>query len=149
MSLPGLRVGVVLAATSLLGAPAPGGALDVQVTVVEASQRGPSDAKLVELRPRLRRLVGYRSFRVLREERRQCAWRSEHAFAIPGGGRLHVVPKGMRDQEVIMQVQLMEGMRPLVDTDVRLQNRGVLLFGVDQDGRAAGGALLIMLRAEE
>jgi hypothetical protein len=147
---PSLRV-VIAAVTAgaLLGGVAAVHALDVHVTIVQASERGPSDARLLELRPRLRRLVGYRSFRVLHEERRRCAWRSRHAFALPGGARLDVVPKGMRDQEVSMQVQLVEGRRPLVDTDVRLRNRGLMLFGVDQDGRATGGALLIMLKAEE
>jgi len=62
---------------------------------------------------------------------------------------LHVVPKGMRDQAVVMSVKLMDGSRALVDTDVRLQNRGVMLFGVGQDARAAEGALIIMLRAED
>jgi len=32
---------------------------------------------------------------------------------------------------------------------VRLQNRGVMLFGVDQDSRGTEGALIIMLRAED
>jgi hypothetical protein len=142
-----LGAAAVTAATLVLGPAA--AALDVQVTAVRASEEGPSDARLLQLRPRLRRLVGYRSYRILHEESRRCAWRNGEAFTIPGGTLLHVVPKGMRDQEVMMQVRLMAGPRALVDTDVRLQNRGVLLLGVDQDGRATGGALLIMLKAEE
>ena len=124
-------------------------ALEVQITTVRASERGPSDAQLVDLRPRLRRLVGYRSFQIVGEERRRCAWETSEAFALPGGRLLHVLPKGMRDQAVVMQVKLTDGSRALVDTRVRLQNRGVMLFGVDQDRRAAEGALIIMLRAEE
>jgi hypothetical protein len=46
-----------------------------------------------------------------------------------------------------MQVRLLQRSRPLLDTDVRLQNRGVMLFGVDRN--AADGATIIMLRAEE
>ncbi len=107
-------------------------ALEVQITTVRASEHGPSDAQLIDLRPRLRRLVGYRSFQVVGKERRRCA-----------------VPKAMRDQAVVMSVKLMDGSRALVDTDVRLQNRGVMLFGVGQDSRAAEGALIIMLRAED
>jgi hypothetical protein len=124
-------------------------ALDVEITTVRAAATGPSDARLLELRPRLRRLVGYRSFRVVQIERRTCAWRTGAAFALPGGRALHIVPKGMRDQAVVMQVRLVEGPHALVDTDVRLQNRGVMLFGVDDDGRVQGEALIIMLRAEE
>jgi hypothetical protein len=116
---------------------------------VRAAEHGPSDAQLIALRPRLRRLVGYRSFQIVGEERRRCAWQAAQAFTIPGGRLLHVVPKGMRDQAVVMQVKLVDGRRALVDTDIRLQNRGVMLFGVDQDSHVADGALIIMLRAEE
>ena len=49
----------------------------------------------------------------------------------------------------MMQVRLAEGPRELVDTDVRLQNRGIMLFGVDTDSRVSDGALIIMLKAEE
>ena len=124
-------------------------ALEVQITTVHASEHGPSDAQLIDLRPRLRRLVGYHSFQVVGKEQRRCAWQTSEVFAIPGGRMLHVVPKAMRDQAVVMSVKLMDGTRALVDTDVRLQNRGVMLFGVGQDSRAAEGALIIMLRAED
>ena len=125
------------------------GDLDVQITTVRATERGPSDAQLVDLRARLRRLVpgGYRSYRIIQNERRRCTWGTGEAFAIPGGRLLHVMPKGMRDQAVMMQIQLRQGAQALVDTDVRLQNRGVMLFGVGQDARSR--ALIIMVRAEE
>ena len=102
------------------------------------------------LRPRLRRLVGYRSYRVIQDEHRRCSWGTREAFVIPGGRLLRVVPKGMRDETVMMQLQLIQGTRALVDTDVRLQNRGVMLFGVNQDEPPTdGGALIIMIRAED
>ena len=124
-------------------------AVDVQITTVRALEHGPSDAQLVALRPRLRRLVGYRSFQVIGQERRRCTWQEREAFDIPGGRLLHVEPRGMRDQAVVMRVALVEGERTLIDTDVRLQNRGVMLFGVDTDSRVPDGALIIMLKAEE
>lgn len=135
-----------LCAVTLLAVAGSAAAVDVQITTVVAMPEGPSDRRLLELRPRLRRLVGYRAFRVLHEERRPCQWRSRAAFAIPGGRLVQVMPKGMRDEEVRMQVQVLDGPRELVDTDVRLQNRGIMLIGVD-DG--SPGVLLIMLRAEE
>lgn len=124
-------------------------AVEVQITTVRALEHGPSDAQLIALRPRLRRLVGYRSFQVIGQERRRCAWQEREAFDIPGGRLLHVEPRGMRDQAVVMRVALLEGERTLIDTDVRLQNRGVMLFGVDTDSRVPDGALIIMLKAEE
>lgn len=123
--------------------------IDVQITAVRAFEHGPSDAQLIELRPRLRRLVGYRSYHIVQDERRHCMWGIREAFAIPGGRLLHVVPKGMRDQAVMMRIQLVQGARALVDTDVRLQNRGVMLFGVGQDVSTEDGALIIMIRAED
>jgi hypothetical protein len=141
----GLTVGVL----SVLAAVGVAQALEVQITTVRAADHGPSDAQLVALRPRLRRLVGYRSFQVVGEERRRCAWQSTEAFVIPGGRVLHIVPKGMRDQAVVMQVKLLDGRRALVDTDVRLQNRGVMLFGVARNAPDVEGALIIMLRAED
>src|SRR5262249_12332560 len=145
---PGWRPVALAVVLSLLGARA-GRALDVEITTVRATASGPSDARLIELRPRLRRLVGYRSFQVMGTERRTCTWRTGEAFTIPGGRLLHVVPKAMRDQAVGMEVRLVDGPRNLVDTDVRLQNRGVMLFGVDEDGQVSGEALIIMLKAEE
>jgi hypothetical protein len=124
-------------------------ALEVEITSVRAMERGPSDAELIALRPRLRRLVGYRSFQIVQREQRHCTWQSGEAFTIPGGRLLRVVPKTMREQAVVMQVKLLAGERALLDTDVRLQNRGVMLFGVGQDSRVEDGALIIMLKAEE
>jgi len=147
----GQRLGTVVGVAAVLAVLPCAGAetLEVLVTSVRAQGRGPSDAQLVALRPRLRRLVGYHSFRIVQEERRRCAWGSHETFSIPGGHVMHVTPKAMRDQLVVMQVKLLDGRRALVDTDVRLQNRGVMLFGVDQDAHADAGALIIMLRAEE
>ena len=144
------RVGVVpiCVVTILLLSVGRGVALEVQVTAVEASYDGPSDPRLVNLRPRLRRLVGYRAFRVLQEEKRNCVWQSPAAFSLPGGRLVHVMPKGMRDGEVMMHVSVVNGPRSLVDTDLRLQNRGYMLIGVDDDVHAPG-ILLIMLKAEE
>lgn len=136
------------AAVTMAGAVGVARAIDVQITTVRAATHGPSDAQLLAIRPRLRRLVGYRSFQIVREERRRCNWQSQEAFTIPGGRLMHIVPKGMRDQAVMMQVKLAEGPRELVDTDVRLQNRGIMLFGVDED-TGHPGALIIIIRAEE
>ena len=141
--------GIAVGAVSVLVAVVAAHALEVRITTVRAAERGRSDAQLIAYRPRLRRLVGYRSFQVVGEQRRVCPWQTAAAFPIPGGRALHVFPKGMRDQAVVMQVKLLDGKRALLDTDVRLQNRGVMFFGVDQNSSLDDGALIIMLRAEE
>jgi hypothetical protein len=142
--------GAVLGAACLL-LPVAAAALDVQVISVHASESGPTDASLGALRPRLRRLAGYRAFRVVRSERRQCQWHSPEQFALPGGRSLQLVPRGIEQQAVLMQVRLLDGRHRLVDTNVRLRNRGTMLFGVGQDGRGGegSGALIVVLQAEE
>ncbi|HLK11752.1 MAG TPA: hypothetical protein VKW76_10260 [Candidatus Binatia bacterium] len=144
------------AAGALFGAafllmPVAAAALDVQVISVHASESGPTDAALDTLRPRLRRLAGYRAFRVVRTERRQCAWHSPEEFTLPGGRSLQLLPRGMEQQAVLIQVRLLAGRHRLVDTNVRLRNRGTMLFGVGQAGRGGegDGALIVVLRAEE
>jgi hypothetical protein len=146
---PGAGPAMLVAGACLLATAVAARAIEVQITTVRATAHGPSDAQLLELRPRLRRLVGYRSFRVLQKEQRECPWQSHQAFVLPTGHLFQVSPKAMRDEAVLMRVQILEGERALVDTDVRLQNRGVMLFGVDQDGQAVGEALIIMLKAVE
>ena len=143
-------IAVAAAIVAVIAASAAAWAVQVEITTVRAAEYGPSDAQLVEFRPRLRRLVGYRSFQVVRTERRACAWQTTEAFKIPGGHLLNVVPRGMRDQTVVMQVKLLDRRRPLVDTDVRLQNRGVMLFGLGHEANVSPqSALIIMLKAEE
>jgi hypothetical protein len=157
--LTSARVGAVaLGLVSALAMATPAESLEVQVVAIRAFDRGPSDLELIPLRARLRRLVGYRAFQVVQREERQCAWRAEEEFALPGGRWLHLMPKGMDEQAVMMQVRLLDGRRRLVDTHVRLNNRGTMLFGVprsdrdtvaDQDGQSIPGALLILIKAEE
>jgi hypothetical protein len=122
--------------------------LAVQVTTVRAAERGPCDPKLEALRPRLRRLAGYRAYQLVGDQQRRVSWRITEAFDLGDGRTLVLLPKGMEDQRVMMQVRLLDGRRRLVDTNVRLVNGGTMVFGVGRDARAGNGALLILLRAE-
>jgi hypothetical protein len=77
---------VSLCAVTVLCVGVPSGvALDVQVTAVEASLEGPSDRQLLQLRPRLRRLVGYaRGAPAPRSPFRAAVWsRSSRRACVP------------------------------------------------------------------
>jgi len=126
----------------------PAEVLRIEVTAVRAGESGPSDPALVSMRPRLRRLVGYRAFQIVGHEARPCEWRSEARFALPGDRRLQLLPKSMDDGVVKMQVRLLEGRRRLVDTNVGVANGGTMMFGVGRDSRLGGEALIILLKAE-
>jgi hypothetical protein len=144
----GAALGVALVASATLAQASPPDALRVQVTAVRAAESGPSDPQLVSLKPRLRRLVGYRAFQIVSREDRQCEWRSEARFTLPGGRKLQLLPKN-QDQDVVkMQVRLLEGKRRLVDTNVGVTNGGTMLFGVGRDPRLGDDALIIVLKAE-
>jgi hypothetical protein len=144
----GVALGVALVATATLAQASPPDALRVQVTAVRAAESGPSDPQLVSLKPRLRRLVGYRAFQIVSREDRQCEWRSEARFVLPGGRKLQLLPKGFDGDVVKMQVRLLEGRRRLVDTNVGVMNGGTMLFGVGRDPRLGDDALIIVLKAE-
>ena len=140
---------VVVAALLLIAAGADAQSLDIHVTTVRAADSGPCDPQLEAMRPRLRKLAGYRAYQLLGEQQRRVAWRNTEAFDLGDGRSLVLLPKGMSDQRVMMQVRLLEGRRRLVDTNVRLVNGGTMVFGVGRDARAADGALLILLRAQD
>ena len=144
----GAALGVALVASATLAQASPPDALRVQVTAVRAAESGPSDPLLVSLKPRLRRLVGYRAFQIVSREDRHCEWRSEARFVLPGGRKLQLLPKGLDRDVVKMQVRLLEGKRRLVDTNVGVTNGGTMLFGVGRDPRMGDDALIIVLKAE-
>jgi hypothetical protein len=119
----------------------------LQVVTVKAREHGESDPELRTLRPRLRRLVGYRSYRMVNDQQRGCSWQVPQQFVIPGGRILVLRPERLADHRVIMQVRLLQGDERLVDTDVQLRNQGTMFLAMGRNGHASDGALLIMLKA--
>jgi hypothetical protein len=126
----------------------PGDTVKIRVMAVEASQGGACDPRLEYLRSRLRRIVGYRSFRLVDEMRREVLWQDTQVFSLPEGRQLVLLPKGREAHQVLLQVRLLDGRRRLLDTIVRLRNRGEMVFAVEDDPRAQQ-ALLVVLRAED
>jgi hypothetical protein len=147
---PGARLAAGLAVGVLAFHPlaVAGDRLTIQVTTVRATDSGACDPKLEPLRARLRKVAGYTSYRALADETRRVGWHSEEEFQIPGGRSLLLWPKSMQDHRVVLQVRLLDGTRRLVDTQVRLRNRGFMVFGLGRDGHVADGATLILVRAE-
>jgi hypothetical protein len=129
------------------GAPAAQG-LTVEVIAIRAVEGGSCDPRLERFRPRLRKLAGFDGYERLSEEQRRVAWRATESFELPEGRSLILLPKGMQDDRVVMQVRLMDGRKRLVDTSIRLRNRDLMMFGLGRDARAADEAMLILLRAE-
>ncbi len=121
----------------------------IQVTTVRADDSGKCDPRLKDLRLKLRSSVGYRSYQFVDKERRRVAWRTTESFALPGERSLLLLPKAVEDGRILMQVRLLEGRKRLIDTNVRLIDRGSMVFGLGKDARTGDGALLIVLKAEQ
>jgi hypothetical protein len=122
------------------------GGVAVRVGTVLATD-GPRafDARLVDLKPQFDSLFRYASYRLVKQERRVLDWGQGASFDIPGGRYLVVAPKELRDSKVSMQVMLLEGGRPLVDTSVALRDHGVLLLGGPKQQE---GVLIITIGAD-
>lgn len=119
----------------------------LEVTMVKAKSTGSSDRSLRPWRSTLRRLAGYRAYRVVDTRQRECAWAHPQVFALPGGRRLYVTPKGRRGDQVLVHVRLIEGTEPIVESDVQLGSDDPIFLGMNRDADAGDGALFIMLTA--
>jgi hypothetical protein len=87
------------------------------------------DSRLASLRRQFKSLFPYSSYRLLKEERRRVDWRSEAEFDLPGGRYLLVIPREYKDGRVSLNLMLVQGTRPLVNTVLALRNHGTFLVG--------------------
>lgn len=145
----GCAVLVVFAFT--FTAPAAGFAGDtvsLRVGCVLASNTGQEfDQRLGELRPRFTRLFRYTSYNLVKEKREKVTMGGKMVFEIPGGRFLMVLPKEYNsDGSVLMNVVLLEGSRPIVNTAVSLKKHAIFLVGGPQNN---DGALILSIAADD
>ena len=65
---------------------------------------------------------------VLREEHLTKCGRTI-SFSLPGGRLLHVAPQSFGGGMIAMELVLFDGARPVMTTDLKLMNHGVLIIG--------------------
>jgi len=142
--LPALAV---VATALVAAAAAEAGGVAVSVGTVLATDGGQTefDSRLVSVKPQFDSLFRYSSYRLMKQEKRALDWGQGASFDIPGGRYLVIAPKELRDSKVAMQVMLLEGGRPLVDTAVALRDHGVLLLGGPKHQE---GVLIIVIGAD-
>ena len=100
----------------------------MRIDTVLASNTGKAfDPALASLRQPFVGLFPYSSYRLVQGEQRRVAWRREAEFLLPGGRYLVVIPRGYKDGRVLLNVMLIAGTRPLVNTALALKNHGVFL----------------------
>lgn len=116
-------------------------------TILVSNQRDEFDAKCKNIEKQLK-VLKYRSYRCVKEESRDVGWQGNGVFEIPGGRSLSVVPQEFRNNRISLKVRVTEGQKPLVDTIVRIPNRGNFILGGIPDGPPnEGGALVLSISA--
>ena len=144
-----MTAGALACAVALLAAPDANGqtaardGVAVEVVSVLATNAGPVvDPGLGTLQQYFAGLP-YSSFRVLRRQTRHVAWGARARFNLPGPRELDVRPKTREAAGVALAVGLTgEARRPLVDTDLCLQDHRVLLVGGPRHG---DGVLIVVV----
>jgi len=140
---------LAVAAAPLVGAaPAPDSPqrISVRVDSVMASDTHHGvDARLTPMGPRLHSLFSYTTYHLVSHQAEQTAVGSPLIFSLPGGRILHVEPEGVEGDMIAMEVILFQGERPVMSTDLKLRNHGVLIVG---GPRYEQGMLIISIGAD-
>ena len=112
-------------------------------TILASNKNDEFDAKLKGLENQLR-VLKYRSYRLLKDESQNVPWQGSKVFEIPGGRSLMVALQEFQDNRIGLKVRLTEGQKPLLDTTVRIANRGNFILGGPPH---EGGVLVLSISA--
>ena len=103
------------------------------------------DERLLPMGLRLQSIFRYTTYRLVSSQvgRTECG--SAAAFTLPGGWIVHLEPNAVSDNMIAMELMLFQGARPMMTTDLRLRNHGMLIVG---GPRYQQGMLIIPIGAE-
>jgi hypothetical protein len=113
-------------------------------TVLATNSRKHFDAQLASMRDQLERLFRYTSYQLVKQEQSDVSCGKPASFDIPGGRRLRVMPKQARGGRVSLNVALMKDSHVLMNTDLTLGKRGLIMVG---GPRYENGVLIIWIGA--
>jgi hypothetical protein len=131
---------------AIAGPPAPPRKVNVHVDSVVASDTHEGvDNRLSSMGPRLQSLFNYSSYRLVSHQDGQTVIGNQVSFSLPGGRILHVQPHDIDGDMIAMELVLFQGERPLMTTDLKLRNHGVLIVG---GPRYEQGMLIISIGAD-
>ena len=108
-------------------------------TILATNQADCADSQLSKMKQQLE-MIKYRCYHLVKEDSQKVSWLANGVFDIPGGRSLVVMPQEYRNNRISLKVRLLEGEKPIVDTTVRVPNRGNFLLG----GPAHEGGVLIL-----
>ncbi len=113
--------------------------------VVASDTKEGVDARLASMGDRLHSLFSYSSYRLISHNDGQTTVGNLIAFDLPGGRILHVQPHEINGNMISMILVLFQGERPLMTTDLKLREHGVLILG---GPRYEQGMLIVSLSAD-
>ena len=111
--------------------------------ILASNQNDEFDARLKGLEKQLR-VLKYRSYRLLTDKSENIPRNGNKVFEIPGGRSLMVTPQEFQDNRIALQVRLTDGKKPMLDTTVRIANKGNFILGGPPH---EGGVLVLSISA--
>lgn len=120
--------------------------VEIRVDSMEASDTNEGiDPRLGHpMTRRLQGLFNYSSYRLLRHQNNRTKCGEILEFTLPGGRILHVQPREVDGDMIALELNLFEGARPMMMTDFKLRNNGILVIG---GPRYEQGMLIISIGA--
>ena len=112
-------------------------------TILAGNKSDEFDVKLKDMEQQLKPLK-YRSYRSLKDDSQSVPWHGSKVFEIPGGRTLTVAPQEFQDNRIALKVRLTEGEKPVIDTTVKIPNKGNFILGGPPH---EGGVLVILISA--
>jgi hypothetical protein len=121
-------------------------AVSVDVGSVYASNQGSSvDPALSHIRGKLQAMFNYSSYKMLDRKRRTLAVGEAGDYELPGRRSMRVVPLPSQGNKVRLSVQLQEGGRNLLTTNVGMSRGGMVLVGGPSH---EAGVLILIISAD-
>jgi hypothetical protein len=112
-------------------------------TILAENKTDEYDTRLKGMEQQLKPLK-YRSYRLLKAEDQSVPAQGTRSFEIPGGRSLTVAPQDFENNRIALKVRLTERDKPVIDTTVRIPNKGnFILGGPPHDG----GVLVLSISA--
>lgn len=112
-------------------------------TILAENKSDDYDPKLKGMEQQLKPLK-YRSYRLLKAEDQNVPAKGTGSFEIPGGRSLTVAPQDFQDNRIALKVRLTERDKPVIDTTVKIPNKGNFILGGPPH---EGGVLVLSISA--
>ncbi len=149
------RVHLTLIAAALIaitaqGSAVAGGAAPQRInlhvdSVVASDTHEGVDKRLAGMGRRLHLLFNYSTYRLISHQDGHTECGQMISFMLPGGRILHIQPREVDGDMIAMELVPFQRARPLMTTDLKLKNHGILIVG---GPRYEQGMLIISIGAD-